>query len=156
MGTETRKKRKPSFLPVILICAAVLAAVGVGAWYWMSSRGGGFRFDEAAVNGNLEGMSEREIREMMQNKVDESMLAISINTTPEFPDGGSPGTLRIENSATNRYNMTVSIARDDTGEVIYQSDGIRPGQMIEEDTLDVKLVKGEYPCTATFTAYRCV
>lgn len=156
MRSETRKKKKPSFLPVILICTAVLAAaaVGGGVWYWAnSSRSGGFRFDDAAVNGNLEGMSQREIEELMQNKVEESMLSISINTTPEFPDGASPGTLRIENSAANRYNMTVLIVRDDTGETIYQSAGIRPGQMIEEDKLDVQLAKGDYPCTATFTAY---
>ena len=105
------------------------------------------------MDGNLEGMSERESRELMQNKVDESMLAISINTSPEFPDGTSKGTLRIENNASNRYNMTVAIVRDDTGEMIYQSAGIRPGQMIEEDELDMNLEKGDYPCTATFTAY---
>ena len=151
---RTRMKKKSPRLPVLILCAVLAAvAAGGGVYYVSTHREGGFRFDDAAVDGNLEGMSEREIRELMQNKVDESMLAISINTSPEFPDGSSKGTLRIENNASNRYNMTVAIVRDDTGETIYQSAGIRPGQMIEEDELDVDLEKGDYPCTATFTAY---
>ena len=151
---RTRKKKRISRLPLLILCAAILAgAAGGGVYYISTHREGGFLFDDAAVDGNLEGMSEREIRELMQNKVDESMLAISINTSPEFPDGASRGTLRIENNASNRYNMTVAIVRDDTGEMIYQSAGIRPGQMIEEDKLDMDLEKGDYPCTATFTAY---
>ena len=151
---RTRKKKTASKLPVLILCAVIMAgAAGGGVYYVSTHQEGGFLFDDAAVDGNLEGMSEREIRELMQNKVDESMLAISINTSPEFPDGTSKGTLRIENNAANRYNMTVAIVRDDTGEVIYQSAGIRPGQMIEEDELDMDLEKGDYPCTATFTAY---
>ena len=151
---KTRKKKKLLILPVIFLSVVVVgAAVGGGVYYFNTHTEGGFLFDDAAVDGNLEGMSEREIRELMQNKVAESMLAISINTSPEFPDGVSKGTLRIENNASNRYNMTVAIVRDDTGETIYQSAGIRPGQMIEEDELDVNLAKGDYPCTATFTAY---
>jgi len=151
---RTRKRKQASKLPVLILCAVILAAgAGGGVYYVSAHREGSFLFDDAAVDGNLEGMSEREIRALMQNKVDESMLAISINTSPEFPDGVSKGTLRIENNAANRYNMTVAIVRDDTGETIYQSAGIRPGQMIEEDELDVNLEKGDYPCTATFTAY---
>ena len=31
----------------------------------------------------------------------------------------------------NRYNMTVQITLDSTGETVYQSKGIRPGQYIQ-------------------------
>jgi len=150
---KKRRQKKFPLLPVLLICIILTGAAAGGVWFYVTSGSGEFRFDTAAVNGNLEGLSEQELRELMQNKVDESMLAISINTSPEFPDGKSKGTLRIENSAGNRYNMTVKISRDDTGEVVYQSAGIRPGQMIEEDALDAALDQGEYNCTATFTAY---
>ena len=87
---RTRKKKPFTRLPVLILCAVILAgAAGGGVYYVSTHREGGFLFDDAAVDGNLEGMSEREIRELMQNKVAESMLAISINTSPEFTDGVS-------------------------------------------------------------------
>ena len=63
-GTETgkRKKKGVSVLAKLLISAAVLAAVaGACAWYKTGSRQKGFRFDDAAVTGNLEGMSQKEL-----------------------------------------------------------------------------------------------
>ena len=89
----------------------------------------------------------------MNDKVDKSMLAISINSTPVFEDGKGKGSLRIENVANNNYNMRVRIVIDNEQKQIYYSDGIRPGQMIREDYLDEVLDRGTYACTATFEAY---
>ena len=112
-----------------------------------------FRFDSAAEDGTLEGMSEAQIQELLDKKLSESMLAISINSTPVFKNGTSKGTLRIENAPNNRYNMKVRITLDQDSREIYRSDAIRPAQVIKEDRLDVELKKGTYPCTATFEAY---
>ena len=98
-------------------------------------------------------MSEAQIQEMLDKKLSESMLAISINSTPVFKNGTSKGTLRIENAPNNRYNMKVRITLDQDSREIYRSDAIRPAQVIKEDRLDVELKKGTYPCTATFEAY---
>lgn len=136
---------------ILSVSLALLFVAGVLIYIFVIQKD--FRFDDAATDGNLSGMSEREIAELMKNKVDESMLEISIASTPQFNDGKSKGMLGIENSASNRYNIIVEIKRDDTGEVIYKSEGIKPGQMIKEDKLDVELKKGVYKCTATFTAY---
>ena len=46
----------------------------------------------------------------------------------------------------------MEIYRNDTKELIYKSDMIPVGKFINEDTLDVKLSKGEYECTAYFNA----
>ena len=98
-------------------------------------------------------MSEAQIQELLDKKLSESMLAISINSTPVFKNGTSKGTLRIENAPNNRYNMKVRITLDQDSREIYRSDAIRPAQVIKEDRLDVELKKGTYPCTATFEAY---
>lgn len=135
---------------VVCVILLVIVLLGFGCLY-MSTKN--FRFDSAAEDGSLDGLSAAEIQELMEKKVDESMLAISINSSPEFEDGKSKGTLRIENSATNRYNMKVRIITDSDEKEIYYSDAIKPGQVIKEDVLDVTLAKGEYPCTATFEAY---
>jgi methionine-rich copper-binding protein CopC len=47
----------------------------------------------------------------------------------------------------------VAIKLDDTGETVYQSKGIKPGQYISYIRLAKKLDAGEYAATATFTAY---
>ena len=149
METEEKragKQRKGMiFLIVLLLLAACLAG-------WSLLRGG-FRFDSAAEDGSLDGLTKDQIQELMNNKVDEGMLAISINSTPVFENGKSKGTLRIENAPNNRYNMKVRITMDSDEREIYHSDAIKPAQVIKEDYLDEELKKGTYPCTATFEAY---
>lgn len=136
----------------LITCAILLFIVLIGCGFLYLSMDK-FRFDSAAEDGSLDGLSEAQIQELMQKKVDESMLAISINSSPEFEDGKSNGSLRIENSATNLYNMKVRIVKNDDEKEIYRSDAIKPGQVIKEDKLDVALAKGSYECTATFEAY---
>ena len=87
-------------------------------------------------------MSEAQIQEMLDKKLSESMLAISINSSPVFKDGKSKGTLRIENAPNNRYNMKVRITMDSDEREIYHSDAIKPAQVIKEDYLDEELKKG--------------
>lgn len=144
---HTAPKSRKKIISVLLL----LLVVGIGVWSFLGRDG--FRFDSAAEDGTLDGMSDAQIQAMLDEKLSESMLAISINSTPVFPDGKSRGTLRIENAPNNRYNMKVKITLDSDGSEIYHSDAIRPAQVIREDHLDVELKKGTYACTATFEAY---
>ena len=72
METEEKragKQRKGMiFLIVLLLLAACLAG-------WSLLRGG-FRFDSAAEDGSLDGLTKDQIQELMNNKVDEGMLAM--------------------------------------------------------------------------------
>ena len=142
---ETGKKNRMKKLLVLLLLVII---AGAGVWYLLGRDS--FRFDSAAEDGTLEGMSEAQIQEMLDKKLSESMLAISINSTPVFKNGTSKGTLRIENAPNN---LKVRITLDQDSREIYRSDAIRPAQVIKEDRLDVELKKGTYPCTATFEAY---
>ena len=145
---QTAGKSRKKIISVLLL---LLVIAGIGIWFFLGRDG--FRFDSAAEDGTLDGMSEAQIQEMLDKKLSESMLAISINSSPVFKDGKSKGTLRIENAPNNRYNMKVRITLDQDSREIYRSDAIRPAQVIKEDRLDVELKKGTYPCTATFEAY---
>ena len=141
--------KKPLDRKRVLIILLLL--VWIGGWLFLKQDG--FRFDSAAEDGSLDGLTKEQIQELMNDKVDKSMLAISINSTPVFEDGKGKGSLRIENAANNNYNMRVRIVIDNEQKQIYYSDGIRPGQMIREDYLDEVLDRGTYACTATFEAY---
>ena len=143
--------KKPLDRKRVLIILLLLVSLGIGGWLFLKQDG--FRFDSAAEDGSLDGLTKEQIQELMNDKVDKSMLAISINSTPVFEDGKGKGSLRIDNAANNNYNMRVRIVIDNEQKQIYYSDGIRPGQMIREDYLDEVLDRGTYACTATFEAY---
>ena len=143
--------KKPLDRKRVLIILLLLVSLGIGGWLFLKQDG--FRFDSAAEDGSLDGLTKEQIQELMNDKVDKSMLAISINSTPVFEDGKGKGSLRIEHAANNNYNMRVRIVIDNEQKQIYYSDGIRPGQMIREDYLDEVLDRGTYACTATFEAY---
>ncbi len=98
-------------------------------------------------------MSDEELLEQMQQEADESYFSFKINSQPVFSDGSSAGTLGIENPNYNVYPMVVQITLDSTGEIIYDSGGIMPGQHIAEAKLATTLSKGEYEATATLYAY---
>lgn len=48
--------------------------------------------------------------------------------------------------------MQISILLDDTGEEVYKTGVLSPGDTVPRDKLAVALHKGVYPATAVFTA----
>ena len=88
----------------------------------------------------------------LNKQVEDGMITMSMNANPAFENGSAKGNLLIENDKSNKHPQVVQIYRDDTKELIYTSSMIPVGKYINEDTLDVKLSKGEYKCTAYFNA----
>lgn len=111
-----------------------------------------FKMDTGVTEQRDVNEDDSKIKESLNQKVADSMINISMNTSPTFETGSSEGYLNIVNNKVNNYPQVVEIIRDDTGEVIYKTDGIPIGGMIETDKLDVNLPKGEYKCTAFFTS----
>ena len=110
-------------------------------------------YDDNATAGILPGVDVDERRKELQNLLDRSMIAFSINTSPVFLNGTSEGNLLIENPGNNAKLLRVSILIDDTNEEIYASRYLKPGTYIENVKLDKVLEKGTYNATAYFLAY---
>ena len=110
----------------------------------------GIVYDDSAVVGGWNEADTDKIIASLNEKVEEGMINISMNTSPNFKDGTSAGNLMIVNESINRYPQMVEITRNDTGETIYKSGAIPVGSKIESDTLDVDLAPGTYECTAMF------
>ena len=110
----------------------------------------GIVYDDGAVEGGWDEADTDRIIASLNEKVEEGMINISMNTSPTFRDGTSAGNLMIVNESINRYPQVVEITRSDTGEMIYKSGAIPVGSKIESDTLDVDLAAGTYECTAMF------
>jgi len=110
----------------------------------------GLVFDEAAIEGGWESLSQEEVEAKLNEQLEEGMINISMNTSPWFEDDTSLGNLMIVNETINRHPQKVEIVRNDTGEVIYTSGAIPVGSKIEAAKLDVELEAGVYECTALF------
>lgn len=112
--------------------------------------GSGIVYDDNAIEGGWDEADVDKIVEGLNDKVEEGMINISMNTSPNFANGTSTGNLMIVNEAVNNYPQVVEIVRNDTNEKIYTSGAIAVGSKIENAKLDVDLDKGTYDCTAMF------
>ena len=138
---------------VLLVGAGIFLAVKLlhkPADTSLASRQSGIVYDSSAVEGGWDNLSPEEIAERLNQKVEEGMINISMNTAPYFENGTAEGNVMIVNEDINLYPQQVEFIRNDTQEVIYQSKAIPVGSKIERAALDVELPAGTYECTAMF------
>lgn len=150
-ATATSKKKKRALLLLLLLLLLLIVAVAL--WLFLRPRAEDAFFDGAAIVGTLPGKTDAEIQAELNRIVEEGMFNISIAPVITFADGASEGQARIENISANHYHMKVVITLDDSGDTVYESGGIKPGEYIENIKLAKALPKGEYSATATFSAY---
>ena len=112
--------------------------------------GPGIVYDDGAVEGGWNEADTDKIIASLNEKVEEGMINISMNTSPNFREGTAEGNLMIVNEGINRYPQVVEISRNDTGEMIYKSGAIPVGSKIEHAKLSIDLPAGTYDCTAMF------
>ena len=138
---------------VLLVGAGIFLAVKLlhkPADTALASSQSGIVYDSSAVEGGWDNLSPEEIAERLNQKVEEGMINISMNTAPYFENGTAEGNVMIVNEDINLYPQQVEFIRNDTQEVIYQSKAIPVGSKIERAALDVELPTGSYECTAMF------
>ncbi|MCI9038055.1 MAG: hypothetical protein HFF80_09900 [Oscillospiraceae bacterium] len=153
MDTTAKPKRKKQILIAALV-VLLLAVAGVAyLLLGQDTDGSGLELDDNATMGILPGIDIAQRQDELQQLLDESMIAFSINTSPVFATGSSEGNLMLENPANNAKLLMVEIYRDDTEELIYQSKALPVGSYIENVRLDKVLEPGEYAATAYFKAY---
>ena len=152
MGTKVKEKKG-----LLLLCCVTIVATLAGAVFLFTQRapsGNGLVLDDNATMGTLPGIDMEQRQKELQQQLDETMIAFSINTSPVFATGGSEGNLMLENPGNNAKLLVVEIYIDDTQELVYQSKAIPVGSYIENVRLDKVLEAGEYQATAYFKAYR--
>lgn len=151
--SEKKKKSKKKYLLLLLLLLLIPTI-----WLFKGFIGGdnpipipGINWDENQSLGDLTGKSKEEILAALNEKVQEGMINISMNTNPIFETGTSMGTLMITNSASNRYPQLIEIYTKDDNTLVY-SGAVDIGNKVEQSTLLVDLPKGDYECVAYFSA----
>ena len=156
--TRQRKHK----VPVLMVPLAVFLAVAItAAFFYIKDRAErdaatGLSYESNIVEGDIPGKSREERQRELDSIVEEGMLAMTINATPSGKTTGLDRNINwlIENPSNQGKLIRVEITRDDTGEMIYETGAIPPGNYVESAPLKEELPPGTYSCTAKFYAYK--
>ncbi|GHU42786.1 hypothetical protein FACS1894193_08690 [Bacilli bacterium] len=156
MTHENRDKHKLKKIIIPLLCLLLIGcSYGVYHFFWNKPKE-----NVSVISGDFlpEGkdakkMSDKEIAKAAQQKVDASQFNMVIGSKAEIDEQTKKGKLNIKNPKTNAYPVNVVITDDATGDVIYTSGAIEPGEEVRDVELEKSLAKGTYKATARFSLY---
>ena len=139
---------------VLIFLVALVTVSGVAYLYVTNKQKKDF--DGASISGYVlgngiePGLTEEEIRALLQKQVDESKIAFSINSEPVFD--GKKGNIVFANPRYSAHNIDLTVTLE--GKEIIKTAKISPDQYIEEISLLGKpLKKGKHNAIATIRAY---
>lgn len=154
MDKKVEKKSNVKFIIIILIVVAV-ASAGVYFVYSKNKNKNAGSENGSAVSGYIlsdgaePGLSEDEIRALLQKQVDESTISFSISSDPVFK--GKKAFIVMANPRYNAYDIDYVVTVD--GKEIIRTAKIAPNQYIEEVELKEALPKGTHTGEALVTGY---
>lgn len=153
MKNEKIKKVNSRIVMVLLF----LVVICIGGYYLynktkngnITSEGGSEISGYILSEGAEPGLSEEEIKALLQRQVDESSISFSVSSDPIFK--GKKAFIVMANPRYNAYDIDYVITVD--GKEIIRTDKIAPNQYIEEVELKEALPKGTYTGEALVTGY---
>lgn len=142
---------------IIIIVLVLIVIILSGSYYFYMNKNKNTISDEngSAISGYIlsegaePGLSEEEIRALLQKQVDESSISFSISSDPVFK--GKKAFIVMANPRYNAYDIDYVITVD--GKEIIRTAKIAPNQYIEEVELKEALPKGTYTGEALVTGY---
>ena len=154
MDKKVEKKNK---VKIIIVALLVIAIASVGVYFVYnknkskstSSENGSAVSGYVLADGAEPGLSEDEIRALLQKQVDDSTISFSISSDPVFK--GKKAFIVMANPRYNAYDIDYVITVD--GKEIIRTAKIAPNQYIEEVELKEALPKGTHTGEALVTGY---
>lgn len=152
MSYKVEKKMRIRIIITILLLISISAVI-----YYLYNKNKSTVLDEngSAISGYIlsdgaePGLSEDELRTLLQKQVDESSISFSISSDPVFK--GKKAFIVMANPRYNAYDIDYLITVD--GKEIIRTAKIAPNQYIEEVELKEALPKGSYVGEALITGY---
>ena len=151
MSDEIKKNNKPKIIIMIL----VFLVLATGIYVIFNKKNKTENVEGASISGYIledgaePGLTDDEIRELLQRQVDESSISFSISSDPIFK--GKKAFLVMANPRYNAYDIDYVITVD--GKELIRTAKIAPNQYIEEVELKEALPKGSYIGEALITGY---
>lgn len=152
-----KKVDKKLNVKIIIIILIVIAITSAGIYFIYSkyknknveSENGSAISGYVLSDGAEPGLSEDEIKALLQKQVDESTISFSVSSDPVFK--GKKAFIVMANPRYNAYDIDYVITVD--GKEIIRTAKIAPNQYIEEVELKEALPKGTYTGEALVTGY---
>lgn len=153
-----KKVEKKSNIKIIVAVLLVVAVASAGVYFvYSKNKNKNSTVDEggSAISGYIlsdgaePGLSEEEIKALLQKQVDESSISFSISSDPVFK--GKKAFIVMANPRYNAYDIDYVITVD--GKEIIRTAKIAPNQYIEEVELKEALPKGTHTGEALVTGY---
>lgn len=154
MDKKVEKKNKVKIIIVALLVVSV-ASAGVYFVYNKNKNKNAGAENGSAVSGYVladgaePGLSEEEIKALLQKQVDDSTISFSISSDPVFK--GKKAFIVMANPRYNAYDIDYVITVN--GKEIIRTAKIAPNQYIEEVELKEALPKGTHTGEALVTGY---
>lgn len=146
-------KKMPGKKTVFVV--ALIAVMGVALCYLLtqnnSTVSNEFEYENNATVGLMPGVDRDALLAEMQNNVDESAIAFSLNSSPVLENAQI--NILFENPVGNNKDIVLEIFENATQNSLYKSKAIKEGNYIEKAKLNTALGKGEHPVTVYITAY---
>jgi hypothetical protein len=133
---------------IAVIAAVILVVLLVGGYLFLKPDRT-YLFSEDAKDGQYE-MPEIAYQKQLEEMAP-TYFQVQINARPTIDSVSGKGNLMIGNPQKNKERVFVSLILDDTEELIFQSDTIKPGERNAYVTLDIIPDPGEYEVTAVFS-----
>ena len=155
MNNKTAKKFNVKFIITILL---LLVFVSAGVYYIYNKNNKSKNItteNGSAISGYVisegaePGLSDEEIKALLQKQVDDSTISFSISSDPVFK--GKKAFIVMANPRYNAYDIDYVVTVD--GKEIIRTSKIAPNQYIEEVELNEALPKGTHIGEALVTGY---
>lgn len=152
-----KKIEKKINVKIIIIILLIITTVSAGVYFVysknknknMDSENGSAVSGYVLADGAEPGLSEEEIKALLQKQVDDSTISFSISSDPVFK--GKKAFIVMANPRYNAYDIDYVVTVD--GKEIIRTAKIAPNQYIEEVELREALPKGTHTGEALVTGY---
>ena len=152
-----KKANKKNNIKIVVTVLLLLVVASAGTYFLYTknkskdtnSENGSTISGYVVSDGAEPGLSEEEIRALLQKQVDDSTISFSISSDPVFK--GKKAFIVMANPRYNAYDIDYVITVD--GKEIIRTAKIAPNQYIEEVDLKEALPKGSYTGEALITGY---
>lgn len=153
MSNKIQKNINVKIITILILLILAVSSMGIYYIYNKninkSSENGSAISGYVLADGAEPGLSEEEIKELLQRQVDESTISFSISSDPVFK--GKKAFIVMANPRYNAYDVDYVVTVD--GKEIIRTAKIAPNQYIEEVELNESLPKGIHIGEALVTGY---
>lgn len=153
---DKKNKKNINFRIIVFILLTIVIATAGGYYIYIKNKSENAVAESGSAvsgyilsNGAEPGLSEEQIRALLQRQVDDSTISFSISSDPVFK--GKKAFIVMANPRYNAYDIDYVITVD--GKEIIRTAKIAPNQYIEEVELKEALPKGTHTGEALVTGY---